>query len=779
MNPDAKVLSESAVTNGQTVSLVFDAPNTTSRLIAACVNKDGVYRFKGFDIGDTKVGFLSAKARATRTRAAESSYNFPDANNISLSLKNSFLSYNAMRTFRANEGVTNTMANAEISLWKDAGWENDRYWRISSSASSNSSDWFLYNYCIRRNIANNLTEEELANLQDIFDNYLYWANDKEANRRRNNLAIIRNSEMVQLFDNQFVASGDPLILTPVQTTSSEAGNCDLYYYYYNPADVQGDEVQYIKNLPKFMAIAPWDLMDKNNNNPVGSAAFFKKSEYVLPYYGDAPCIETTTLDGYTTDGKVYRIGNAFPLNDEDYYMIYQSDANKRLATQYEEDNLKLPFQMWQIFSKTENGNTYCYLYNVGAHCFLDVVGDWNTGWTQADVLVKTNDNKTTTTQFQILPGTAEGSYKFKPVNSGYKTDLLGADLGLKDNKGIWSDKNDAKGKCDWYLDEYKGSWDFSKSVKTELKQFSGDTEKAITVQSFTIPKGYKVGFLLKKARTGNTDPYNYYYNDTYKANNNGDLYGDGRLNTQINRFPNHFLGNANRGIIAEDDPRIACFSANGKSYLTFEEGSDANYVDMIIEVSNGVEIVEETPEPEAEKYTLCFEDRPAAADYDLNDVVLRCVRKDKTTLELSLVATGANDDVVIRGAEGWAYNDQEVHEIFNYTDADANGNRFINTVKNGVQLDAISAEVTVDENTSIVDYLSGISIKNMTTGQTVNVATTGNPPFGIIVPIDFQYPQERVAISSAYLNFAVWARDMNSEKNWYLTPAESETATEE
>ncbi|MCR4602703.1 MAG: LruC domain-containing protein [Prevotella sp.] len=788
MSTEAKVLNEAKVTKGQTVTLVFDAPSTMTRLIAACVNKEGAYRFKGFDIGQSEISFQKATTRAASTRASEGDYNFPAVSNFYLPLKESFLSYNAIRATRADEGVTESMAGSKMELWKNSGWHNERLWRTNSDYRSNQanyrieyagSDWYMQNYSIRRDVTEDLTDEEKQELQDIFEEWLFWE-DNNQNRQLNNLSKIRNSEMVKLFNNQFVATGDPVILTPVQITSNDMSSVDVYYYYYNPADVMGmteeQEIQYIKDLPKFMAIAPHDLMIPVDQwNMKGFVEFTKKSEYVLPYYGDAPCFNATTLEGYESDGKVYRIRNAYKVNNvTDYYMVYDNTEKERMDPIYGEDSLKLPFQMWQIFKKVEGNDTYCYLYNVGAHCFLDVNGDWNTSWTKSDFLENTGNARTTTHKYKMLPGTVEGSLKFKAENSGYKTNMLGCDINKTSgfNLGIWSDKDDSKGACDWFLDEYTGSWDFKNSIKTELKQISGDITKVITAQSFSIPKGYKVGFMMKKAKKDATGAYNFYYDNSYTNKFNGDLFGDGRLNKEINRFPDHFMGNANKDVIEQNDPRMAFFSANGKTYMTFEDGSDANFVDMIVEVTNGVELVEETPEPEAQAYTMCFEDRPNIADYDLNDVVLRCTRKNKTTLVLSLIAAGANDDVFIHGATGWANDSKEVHEIFNHTAKGSDGNRFINTVRNGLQLPIVSGEVTVDANTSIIDYLKGIYIENKSMGLNVGVASKGDPPYGIIIPIEFGYPEEYVPINKAYLNFIQWAEDRNSAKDWYLSPTE-------
>ena len=287
--------------------------------------------------------------------------------------------------------------------------------------------------------------------------------------------------------------------------------------------------------------------------------------------------------------------------------------------------------------------------------------------------------------------------------------------------------------------------------------------------SAIFPEGYKIGFLNMKHDNGN---YNY-------ANNKyGCIYGDGRLNYEVNHLKGHYLSAMDKSIgglvdggMTWIDPRMAMFTVNEKTYMCIEEGSDCNFSDMVIEIS-GVELVQETPEPEKEAYTMCFEDRPNTADYDLNDVVLRCTRVNTTTLKLTLVATGANDDVVIHGALGWAYNEKEVHEIFGATEADASGNRFINTVKGGVTKDPISANVTVSSTLTIPKFLETIFIENKTTGKFVMKAQAGDAPFAIIVPENFKYPLERVCINNAYLKFNNWAQNMTIDKDWYKVPVD-------
>lgn len=290
---------------------------------------------------------------------------------------------------------------------------------------------------------------------------------------------------------------------------------------------------------------------------------------------------------------------------------------------------------------------------------------------------------------------------------------------------------------------------------------AGDNEA-----SAIFPKGYKIGFLNMKHSTGDYNISNTMYGCTY---------GDGRLNVEVNHIKGHYFTAMDKSIggstsegMQFDDPRIAMLSANGKTYLCFEEGADCNFSDMVMEIGSGVEQVEEVPQVEAGAYTMCFEDRPVTADYDMNDVVLRCSRVNKTTLSLALVATGANDDVYIHGATGWELNNREVHEIFMATEPDSNGNRFVNTVVGGTHREVQARYVTVSESMTIPEYLKGITIENKSTGSTISLSQRGEPPYAIIIPEDFQYPKETIAITGAYKNFVDWAHNANASDDWYV-----------
>ena len=282
--------------------------------------------------------------------------------------------------------------------------------------------------------------------------------------------------------------------------------------------------------------------------------------------------------------------------------------------------------------------------------------------------------------------------------------------------------------------------------------------------SATFPAGYKVGFLNQKCQSG-TDIANVEYGCTY---------GDGRLNEEVNHFGSFkkgldkSLGGEIEGGMTYTDPRIATFTANGKTYMCFEEGVDCNFTDMVIEVGGGLIQIDETPQPEAEAYTMCFEDRPQTADYDMNDVVLRTTRLSEDKIQLSIIACGAHDAIVLGGIQGTeekGFNGKEVHELFGY---EYGQKIFINTEKTAAYIAPVTEIVTVEKNLRMDDFLKSIYIENRTTGKTVKVPEKGEAPNAIIVPINFRYPLEKNSITNAYPDFLSWAVDMNVNKDWYL-----------
>ena len=772
LNPDTRVVAEANVQKGQTVTLDYDVLNSYTRLIAACVDNEGHYFFKGFDIGETNVSF---KKGATTRAARRSASDLPDFSKVALDLNSIQMSFNAYRAINSNK----------YSAWKDSKWDNDRLYAPTDNGNIGGT-WTTDGQTVYTD-ATALTEDEKTNLQDIFDEYLI--RDDKNGSRRNNLELIRNSDVVKLFDNQLTTTGKPIVLSPVQLASTEAFWCSIYYYYYNPADVASSklsEADYIKTLPKFKAI---DLnVERNAFSSVSGIAveerdqtFMRLHEYLLPYYGEAseftPKPSKLSTYDYTTDGLFYRISN---YSDGKTHYITNGDKNDDLKDAYEEN---IEEQLWQIFENKKEG-TFMF-YNVGSKKFLWCNGGEGEGGRPE--IKDINENSLQKYTFYITDS------KINPTESRTKAYIytynknkcLKSDAGYRLGVG---NKNSTNQYREWTFEVY----DYPQATAIEdfelpLDHFSAVLAPPSTTPSAIIPAGYKLGFMIRKVQPSEAT--------NYGGQKNGCLYGYGELNRQINQYGQFKSSSTTFGNMEINDPRIAMFEANGKIYFCFEEGADTRFSDVIIEMGGyDTEVYEEDPtgnensstgvqnsqlydekEISNASYMLLFEDRSASADYDMNDVVLRCQRyyDDPSCVELSLVAAGGTDDVVIRGIYGtliedggYELNNKEVHQRFGV--ASATGyDRFVNTVDGKRTISPRSGIYRIPDGMTIPQFLAKIYIENQTTGDEVHVAKTGESPLAIIMPFDFQYPKERQSITAAYQDFLNWAQNATGYPDWY------------
>lgn len=572
LNKEVRVLNEAKVTNGQTISLSFDAPNIYDKLVAACISKSGVYYIQVFDVNQKSVNFSNgSKARSNRAYANE----VPTFTSIKLK------SYPSINAKRAQAGEFK-IGNTTYTQWNNSGWENERMWEPTDGQVFDKGwkmDTVSNKGIIFRDI-DGFAEGEEENVKTIVNSffYKYGSDEYSVHGKKNNAKIIRESNMFVNFNNYLETDGqNPLTLIPIQAYNEEFKLDHIFYYYFKAEDAEAMSedafVAYVKSLPKFKAI---QIERVQSSDEAKAGAFFKRKEFLLPFYGD----------GIPTEG----------------------------------------------------------------------------------------------------------------VNEA----------------------------------------------------------------SAIFPAGYKVGFLNMKS-------------DNNRSINNakhGCTYGDGRFNVEVNHIVGHYnsaidkeLGGDTKEGMQWDDPRIAVYSANGKTYMCFEDGADCNFSDMIIEVG-GTKLVDEIPEPEVETYTMCFEDRLETADYDMNDVVLQAKRINETQIQLSLIALGANDKLMLQGVDS-KLSSQELHNFFGIDPEQEK--TFVNT-QGSNYFKPVSDTITVDKSITIKAFLSGLSVKNLTTGKTISMPATGEPPYAVIVPLDFQYPLETVSIINAYDYFKNWAQNKTTSADWYLYP---------
>ena len=83
----------------------------------------------------------------------------------------------------------------------------------------------------------------------------------------------------------------------------------------------------------------------------------------------------------------------------------------------------------------------------------------------------------------------------------------------------------------------------------------------------------------------------------------------------------------------------------------------------------------------------------------MNDIVIKAKRIDKTTVEYSLVACGASDELFVKNVNaGVIQDDVEIHSLFGKAPG-----QFINTQKASEKLPAITARRTVSESFIFLD----------------------------------------------------------------------------
>ena len=190
-------------------------------------------------------------------------------------------------------------------------------------------------------------------------------------------------------------------------------------------------------------------------------------------------------------------------------------------------------------------------------------------------------------------------------------------------------------------------------------------------------------------------------------------------------------------------------------------------------VGNGNTPVEEVPEDiEPTIYTYAYEDMDkAGGDYDMNDVVLKCSIVQDGKITVSLAAAGAMKDLTVhfnnkqKGTDIALFGGKEIHEALGVA-----AGAVVNTGRE-VTAEVISETIEVGEGFSykehgnfyIKDKENKIHIPAFTNGF-----QKGDVPYAILVPVDWEYPQENVKVSTAYSKFETWAGDVTKNTDWYL-----------
>ena len=278
----------------------------------------------------------------------------------------------------------------------------------------------------------------------------------------------------------------------------------------------------------------------------------------------------------------------------------------------------------------------------------------------------------------------------------------------------------------------------------------GDGEPDYDRVGQAFPAGYKIGFMVRA-------------NTELSPKKKGECYLDGRLNDVINTDKSQNFWNSR---LNRNDPRAAWLNLNDHLLLCWESGTDADFNDIILEV-NGLGGITPPPPVYPQVYTFCFEDTKEKGDYDMNDVVIRAIRKNETTVQYSIIACGAHDELTVCNINSAPiFDDKEIHSLFGKQPSE-----FINTQNGAEYIKPVIATVTVDPSFSFLDKETQPYIHDITTGIDVHVAEKGQNPYGILIPNTFLYPIERTCIKDAYSQFNKWGENAITSTLWYLNSA--------
>ena len=321
---DAKVLNEASARYGQEVTLAIDVPNYLDTLYAACVSSDGRYRVTPFPVGQSKVSFPQvAASRATRAEVAAPTI-VSDGRN----------SDNYNMVLKPNKSTSwNSNATRE-DQWENSGW-TDKFFDIEA------------------------TVEDVADFTTDERNELYRVLTGIMPENTDNTEKVIQSEYLINTANYFYADGTqkPITVTPVRCGADLLGWESLYYYYYNPAQVEGmsDEARalFLKSLPKYKLLDCADALvglDKGTT-PEERVAYAKNHytnwrnttrrsrTYTLAYFGDGEPAKGTTGSYQFPVG--YRIGLMFRVDSvpEHPTLVSQTAKPVKSAVNFYADSL--------------------------------------------------------------------------------------------------------------------------------------------------------------------------------------------------------------------------------------------------------------------------------------------------------------------------------------------------------------------------------------------------------------------------------------------------------
>jgi len=238
-------------------------------------------------------------------------------------------------------------------------------------------------------------------------------------------------------------------------------------------------------------------------------------------------------------------------------------------------------------------------------------------------------------------------------------------------------------------------------------------------------------------------------------------------------------------------PEWRAFPRKGNGNAEIVAKGQVDEVKTESECSPGVVVVPPIIIPEGKPiYSYAFEDT-RKGDYDMNDVVIKAQEtEDGSKINLTVVASGATLDLNIRlypaatpdagkvakyqgDPTNLKYNNQEeVHAMLGVPSG-----TMVNT---GTGETATPITIQIDKGSYDPAALP-LAIYSVKEGE-MRLAGAGEAPFGVIIPLDWSWPRERVCITTAYnetdtdegdQSFGTFASEAGKALNWFNHPTKS------
>lgn len=221
---------------------------------------------------------------------------------------------------------------------------------------------------------------------------------------------------------------------------------------------------------------------------------------------------------------------------------------------------------------------------------------------------------------------------------------------------------------------------------------------------------------------------------------------------------------------------------NGNLYLAFEDwkhssGGDKDFNDIVFivpkeDVNKAPVIIDKETEDISMSYIVACEDLGGTFDWDFNDVVYAIEHvSGQTTARIKLLAAGGTLPVKISYKDQFIKfsGEEDLHKAFGVD---------LNTPVNvgGYTANPLySDEFTVDANafsmsTHASDFKIHVDYTDGSKGAVIGVpdrdGTIKEPQAFLVADPDWQWPLEKVCITTLYPEFAAWITNRNDATNW-------------